>query len=53
MAVKMFTGGPQFKSIKREIDVVQQLPKHENVVYLYGVEEDVRYSLYTTLICYV
>ncbi len=41
MAVKMFTGGPQFKSIKREIDVVQQLAKHENIVSLFGVEEDV------------
>lgn len=41
VAVKMFTGGPQFKSIKREIDVVQQLAKHENIVSLFGVEEDV------------
>lgn len=41
MAVKVFTGGPDFKSLKREIDVVRALPPHENIVNLYGVEEDV------------
>lgn len=41
LAIKVFSGGPDFKSLKREIDVVRSLPPHENIVKLYGVEEDV------------
>ena len=29
------------KSLKREIDVVKSLPPHENIVELFGVEEEV------------
>ena len=41
VAIKVFKGGPEFKSLKREIDVVRSLPHHENIVTLYTVEEDV------------
>ena len=41
MAIKVFKGGPEFKSLKREIDVVRSLPHHENIVALYTVEEEV------------
>ena len=43
VAVKVFTGGPEFKSLKREIDVVKQLPRQENIVELLTVEEDVSF----------
>ena len=42
MAVKVFTGSAEFKSLKREIDVVRSLPSHENIVMLFGDEEEVR-----------
>ena len=41
VAIKVFKGGPEFKSLKREIDVVRSLPHHENIVALYTVEEEV------------
>ena len=41
MAIKVFSGGPDFKSLKREIDVVRSLPHHENIVRLENVEQDV------------
>ena len=41
MAIKVFKGGPEFKSLKREIDVVRSLPHHENIVTLHTVEEEV------------
>ena len=41
MAIKVFKGGPEFKSLKREIDVVRSLPHQENIVALYTVEEEV------------
>ena len=41
VAIKVFKGGPEFKSLKREVDVVCSLPHHENIVTLYKVEEDV------------
>ena len=41
MAIKVFSGGPDFKSLRREIDVVKSLPHHENIVRLDNVEEDV------------
>ena len=40
-AVKVFAGGPDFKSLKREIEVVRSLPHQENIVRLEEVEEDV------------
>ena len=42
MAVKVFTGSAEFKSLKREIDVVRSLPSHENIVMLFGDEEEVK-----------
>jgi len=39
--VKMFTGGVEFRALKREIDVVRSLPHQENIVKLFGVEEEV------------
>ena len=42
--MKVFSGGPDFKSLKREIDVVKSLPPHDNIVRLYNVEEDVSLS---------
>ena len=39
MAVKVFAGLAEFK---REIDVVRSLPSHENIVMLFGDEEEVR-----------
>lgn len=44
MAIKVFAGGPDFKSLKREIDVVKSLPHHENIVRLDDVEADVSRS---------
>lgn len=41
MAIKVFSGNSDFKSLKREIDVVRSLPHHENIVRLENVEEDV------------
>ena len=41
--MKVFSGGPDFKSLKREIDVVRSLPHHENIVRLFSVEEDVSF----------
>ena len=41
MAIKVFTGAADFKSLKREIDVVKSLPPHESIVKLFGVEEEV------------
>lgn len=46
VAVKVFNGGPEFKSLKREIDVVKQLPSQENIVELLTVEEDVSLCSY-------
>lgn len=40
VAIKVFTAGSEFKSLKREVDVVQSLPPHDNIVTLYGVEEE-------------
>ena len=51
MAVKVFSGGPDFKSLRREIDVVKSLPHHENIVRLYNVEEDVR-AMFTIMYIY-
>ena len=45
MAIKVFTAGSEFKSLKREVDVVQSLPPHDNIVTLYGVEEEVRWRV--------
>ena len=39
--MKVFTGSAEFKSLKREIDVVRSLPAHENIVMLFGDEEEV------------
>ena len=41
VAVKMFTGGVEFRALKREIEVVCSLPHQENIVKLFGVEEEV------------
>ena len=41
VAVKVFGGSTEFKSLKREIDVVRSLPAHENIVMLFNVEEEV------------
>ena len=41
VAVKVFSGSTEFKSLKREIDVVRSLPTHDNIVTLFGVEEEV------------
>lgn len=41
--MKVFSGGPDLKSLRREIEVVSALPPHENIVRLYGVEEDVSF----------
>ena len=40
--MKVFAGSAEFKSLKREIDVVRSLPAHENIVMLFGDEEEVR-----------
>lgn len=39
--MKVFAGSAEFKSLKREIDVVRSLPSHENIVMLFGDEEEV------------
>ena len=39
--MKVFAGSTEFKSLKREIDVVRSLPAHENIVMLFNVEEEV------------
>lgn len=44
VAVKVFTGSTEFKSLKREIDVVRSLPSHENIVMLFGDEEELKYK---------
>lgn len=41
--MKVFSGGPDLKSLRREIEVVSALPPQENIVRLYGVEEDVSF----------
>ena len=41
VAVKVFSGSAEFKSLKREIDVVRSLPNHENIVMLFSDEEEV------------
>ena len=47
VAVKVFAGSAEFKSLKREIDVVRSLPAHENIVMLFGDEEEVSmWSMY-------
>ena len=43
VAVKVFAGSAEFKSLKREIDVVRSLPSHDNIVMLFGDEEEVSY----------
>ena len=40
--MKVFAGSAEFKSLKREIDVVRSLPSHENIVMLFVDEEEVR-----------
>lgn len=42
--MKVFAGSAEFKSLKREIDVVRSLPSHENIVMLFGDEEEVKVS---------
>jgi TANK-binding kinase 1 len=44
VAVKVFSGSAEFKSLKREIDVVRSLPNHENIVMLFSDEEEVKYK---------
>ena len=41
--MKVFAGSAEFKSLKREIDVVRSLPSHDNIVMLFGDEEEVSY----------
>ena len=45
VAVKMFTGGVEFRALKREIEVVCALPHQENIVKMFGVEEEVSWDL--------
>ena len=45
VAVKMFTGGVEFRALKREIEVVCALPHQENIVKMFGVEEEVSWNL--------
>ena len=42
--MKMFTGGVEFRALKREIEVVCSLPHQENIVKLFGVEEEVSWE---------
>ena len=41
VAVKVFAGSTEFKSLRRDIGVVRSLPAHENIVMLFDVEEEV------------
>ena len=43
--MKMFTGGVEFRALKREIEVVCALPHQENIVKMFGVEEEVSWDL--------
>ncbi len=45
--MKVFAGS-DFKSLRREIDVVSSLPHHDNIVKLFGVEEEVRRTDFNT-----
>ena len=42
--MKMFTGSVEFRALKREIEVVCSLPHQENIVKLFGVEEEVSWE---------